>query len=394
MKVALICQYYPPNKTSAAVQMRDLALGFKKLGHKVYIAVPSGQLTSEIITNNSEGIKVFRFPSPKITNVNFIKRAIGELLMPFFMLRGIRASDFPTTSLELVVWYSPSIFFGPVVSFLKMKSSCKGYLILRDMFPEWLADVGVMKKRFAYYFFKMVASYQYRLANVIGVQSKSNLSYFDGWEEKHHCRVEVLENWLDSENEQSEIPDYLIKDLSEKKIIVYAGNMGVAQKMDILIELANSLQYRNDIHFLFVGRGTEKKRLETMAANMELNNITFHDEIDPSSIKDLLQKCSLGLIALDPRHKSHNIPGKFLSYLAAGLPILARINRGSDLEHIINSEELGLVYTGDSVKEFSEKTIKLINDNNTLGKMRISGKAFFLKTYSVRRTIDQIIRNL
>ena len=194
MIVALICQYYPPNKTSQAVQMRDLAVGFKNLGHKVYVAVPSEQLTSEVTTINSDGITVFRFPSPKITNVNFIKRAFGELLMPFFMLRGIRSSDFPSTNLELIVWYSPSIFFGPVVSYLKMKSSCKGYLILRDMFPELLADVGVMKKRFAYYFFKLVAFYQYRLADVIGVQSKSNLSYFDGWEEKHHCRVEVLEN--------------------------------------------------------------------------------------------------------------------------------------------------------------------------------------------------------
>ena len=64
------------------------------------------------------------------------------------------------------------------------------------MFPEWLADVGVMKKRFAYYFFKIVAMYQYQLADVIGVQSKSNLSYFDSWGEKRHRTIEVLENWL------------------------------------------------------------------------------------------------------------------------------------------------------------------------------------------------------
>jgi hypothetical protein len=45
--------------------------------------------------------------------------------------------------------------------------------------------------------------------------------------------------------------------------------------------------------------------------------LVFYDEIDSSAIQDLLKKCSLGLIALDPKHKSHNIPGKFLSYLAS-----------------------------------------------------------------------------
>ena len=89
-----------------------------------------------------------------------------------------------------------------------------------------------------------------------------------------------------------------------------------------------------------------------------------------------------------------NIPGKFLSYLAAGLPVLARINRGTDFEHIINFEELGFAYTGDSVEEFSKKTIKLLSEKNTLDKMAISGKAFFLKTYSVRRTVEQITGHL
>ena len=118
MKIALVCQYYPPNRTSQAVQMRDLAVGFKKLGHDVYVAAPSELGTLEAVKVDSDGVNIFKFPSFKITNVNFIKRAIGELLMPFIMLKAIRASDFPSDKLDLVIWYSPSIFFGPVVSYL------------------------------------------------------------------------------------------------------------------------------------------------------------------------------------------------------------------------------------------------------------------------------------
>jgi hypothetical protein len=96
-----------------------------------------------------------------------------------------------------------------------------------------------MKKRFAYYFFKIVAMYQYGLADVIGVQSESNLSYFDGRNANQRGTVEVLENWLNSKDAQTQCPEYLTKDLLEKKIIVYTGNMGVPQGMDILIHLAD-----------------------------------------------------------------------------------------------------------------------------------------------------------
>jgi glycosyltransferase involved in cell wall biosynthesis len=394
VKIALVCQYYPPNRTSQAVQMRDLAVGLKKLGHDIFVAVPSEHPASKSYNVDSDGISVLRIPSLKITNVNFVKRAFGELFMPFIMLRAIRGSNFPSKELDLIVWYSPSIFFGPVVYYLKKKSSCKGYLILRDMFPEWLADVGVMKKRFAYYFFKIVAMYQYGLADVIGVQSESNLSYFDGRNANQRGTVEVLENWLNSKDAQTQCPEYLTKDLLEKKIIVYTGNMGVPQGMDILIHLADFLKNRDDIHFLFVGRGTEKKRLETLVFNMNLTNVSFYDEIDSSAIQDLLKKCSLGLIALDPKHKSHNIPGKFLSYLASGLPVLARTNKGTDLEKLINFNKLGFAYTGDSVKQFAAKAIELIDDDATLGETARRGKSFFLNTYSVEKATKQITRIL
>jgi len=56
-----------------------------------------------------------------------------------------------------------------------------------------------------------------------------------------------------------------------------------------------------------------------------------------------------GVVALDPRHKTHNIPGKFLSYMQSGLPVLASINPGNDLAELIQSEGVGRVYTDHSV---------------------------------------------
>ena len=74
-------------------------------------------------------------------------------------------------------------------------------------------------------------------------------------------------------------------------------------------------------------------------SDSKLDNILFFDEINPDEVPSLLKMCHVGLISLDLRHKSHNIPGKFLSYLQAGLPVLAKINPGTDLQNIIEKEK-------------------------------------------------------
>ena len=103
--------------------------------------------------------------------------------------------------------------------------------------------------------------------------------------------------------------------LAGRSIFVYAGNMGVAQGLDIIIKLAKVFLPRSDVGFLFVGRGTEVPRLKKISEELNLSNVLFFDEIHPDEIPKLYAQCSVGLIALHARHKSHNIPGKFLTYM-------------------------------------------------------------------------------
>ncbi len=127
------------------------------------------------------------------------------------------------------------------------------------------------------------------------------------------------------------------------------GNMGVAQGMDVFIDLAARLRERPDIGFLFVGRGTDAQRLRALAAERALDNVVFQDEVEPHEVPGLLAQCHVGLVALDPRHTTHNVPGKFLTYMYAGLPVLARINPGNDLAALIEADGVGYAYAGDSV---------------------------------------------
>ena len=394
MRIALVSIHYPPLRSSCAVQMRDLAQELLQLGHEPIIITPSEDLHKACISETIDGIQVFRLSTLKTINVGNIKRGINEILLPFIILYRIRKSNFPIKELNAIVWYSPTIFFGPVVKVLKSSSNCPAYLILRDIFPEWTLDLGILKKGPIYYLFKLVAKYQYSVADIIGVQTSSNLKYLENWVKKPNRKLEVLNNWLSLAHSQKTSISLTGTCLNGRKIFIYIGNMGIAQGMDILIDLAESMKNRRDVGFLFVGRGTEVENLQTSVADKKLDNILFYNEIDSKEIPSLLGMCHIGLIALDPRHKSHNIPGKFLTYMQAGLPVLARINKGTDLVDLIKDENVGRVYIGNKVDDFRNLAEGLIDSENDLKAMSERGRFLSQKMFSSNHAAKQIVSSL
>ena len=182
--------------------------------------------------------------------------------------------------------------------------------------------------------------------------------------------------------------------LVDRKVFVYAGNMGIAQGLDIFLDLAAKLLNRKDIGFLFVGRGSEAPRLRAKAQLRQLDNVLFFDEIDPDEIPDLYAQCSAGIVALDHRHKSHNIPGKFLTYIQSGLPILANINAGNDLSQMIQNEGIGQVCETNNLDDLLLKIDILISQIETDLDLSARCAALFEREFSVEKTVNQIVAAL
>jgi glycosyltransferase involved in cell wall biosynthesis len=340
MRIALIADTFPPLRTSGAVQLRDLSREFVRQGHALTVMLPAAGLSTPWSLEDFDGVQVLRLRAPQTKDINYVRRTLNEFLMPFAMQRNLGQSPLAQERWDGVVWYAPSIFHGPLANALKKASACKGYLIIRDIFPEWAADMGLMGRGLPYRFFKAVANYQYSVADVIGIQTQGNQTYFA---DRANSRIEVLQNWLANARNVGCSVSVAGSQLAGRTIFVYAGNMGVAQGMDILLDLADRLLSRRDVGFLFVGRGSDAARLERVAQSRQLENVVFFDEIDPDEIPDLYAQCHAGIVALDSRHKSHNIPGKFLTYMQSGLPVLANINQGNDLAQIIRDERVGQV---------------------------------------------------
>lgn len=394
MRIALIADTFPPLRTSGAVQLRDLSREFARQGHQLTVLLPASDLDRDWELQNADGVEVLRLRAPRTKDIGYVRRTLGELLMPFAMLRNLRKSPLARQKWDGVVWYAPSIFHGPLARALKRASGCKGYLIIRDIFPEWAVDMGLMGRGLPYRFFDAVARYQYSVADMIGVQTPGNLAYFEKWRQQPGRTLEVLQNWL---GEPAKKPCAIRVDatlLAGRKVFVYAGNMGVAQGMDRVLDLAERLLHRPDVGFLFVGRGSDAARLKTTAQARGLSNVVFFDEIDPDEIPDLYAQCSVGIVALDPRHQSHNIPGKFLTYIQSGLPGLANVNAGNDLAALIRREQVGQVCESNDVEQLARMAETLLSQISTDLALPLRCSQLFARQFSVEQAVCQILTAL
>lgn len=285
-------------------------------------------------------------------------------------------------------------FFGPLIFFLKKKHGCRSYLILRDIFPEWAVDMGLMGRGLPYKFFKIIEKFQYRAADAIGIQSEATRPYLRGAINWELPEIELLRNWLaDSSAAGCSIKIEETR-LAGRKVGAYTGNMGVAQDVDVFLDLAAGIQYRDDIGFLFVGRGSEVARLRQRAKSENLNNVLFLDEIEPDEISGLLAQCHIGLLSLDSRHTTHNIPGKFLTYMRDSLPVLASVNPGNELASTIRESRVGYVSETRNLLELREGLLMLLQSDADHAEIAVRCRTIYQDLFSPVTAVQAIMSRL
>lgn len=392
MNILIVTDAYPPMRTSGAVHIYDLAQAFIQSGSKVTILIPDSTQSEKVVSHLDQGVQVIRIKAFQTKDVAYWKRLLAELINPYVMWHRLQGRpELLKEQINGVVWYSPTIFWGPLIKRLKKRFHAKSYLILRDIFPDWALDLGVIKKGPIYAFLKAIEFFQYQQASCIGVQSPNNQAYFLAKYPQFKNKVEVLWNWakLHSQNQQCAL-DISKTVLAGKFICVYAGNMGVAQGIEALFDIPCALQDRENIGFVFVGRGSELPKLKERAIKEGVTNVLFFDEIPPEQIPELYKQCHMGLLALDIRHKTHNIPGKFLSYLQSQLPVLAIVNPGNDLINLIQDNQIGLVTSGSPNEIFLQQLQQWAHQQPDSRHLRKKCEELMNDLFSTQKACEQI----
>ena len=392
MKIILLCVFYPPIKVSAAIQILDLAKELRCQGHDVTVITPDSTLKRNFTINNDFHIKTIRVKSGKMRDIRLFRRAINEFLMPFQMIfRLINVSDFLKNN-DLLVWWSPSIFFTPLVIYLKIINRCRTYLILRDIFPQWAIDLGIIKNNFIAFIFKFFYYFQFLASDIVGIQSFGDHKYIPRKIFRKKINFEILNNWFtpSTSNKKSNF-DLSSTILKSRKIFVYAGNIGLAQDVKLFIDLANSFRNNYEIGFLFIGRGSLYETLKKVINENSLTNVVLHEEISNSEIQNIYKNCFAGLISLNSKHKTHNIPGKFISYLHSGLPVFAIVNSNNDIIDLINKNGLGIATSKVEIKLLKNYLLDLIKKINNDSNISKRCREFAFKNYNTKKIAKQII---
>jgi glycosyltransferase involved in cell wall biosynthesis len=391
MRILLIVVYYLPSTMSSATLIHDLAVELQRLGHEPVVVAPDETILRDHQISDENGIKVLRVRTGKIKSATKIVRALNEIRLSKIIWK--KGKQFFTENpCDLIIYYSPSIFFSSLVKRLKRKFACPSYLILGDIFPQWAVETGVLRKGLIYRYFKYKERKNYEAADIVRVQSPANLLYFkeNALDKKHH--IEVLYNWMSLTEGHVPHTKYRVHlGLQNKVVFFYGGNIGVAQDIDNIIRLADNLRDEAAAYFLLVGGGSEVNRLKALIELKGLTNIAIHGPVDHQEYLSMLSEFDVGLISLDRRLRSQNFPGKMMSYMYHAKPMLASINPGNDLKEMLEAREAGLVCINGEDEIFADYARRLVAEENLRRQLGLNGRALLESTFSVSRAAEQIL---
>ena len=284
-RILFLAPYYPPEKGAAAVRVSETAIRLVKLGHQVTVLTtlpnyPTGIVPEEyrghlLQEEELEGVRVVRFWSYVSPNKGFVRRVLAHLsfgcLAP---LLGGRAVGHP----DVIIVESHPLFNAIAGRVLARSKRCPFIFMVSDLWPASAIELGVLRNRVLIWLAEWLERSTYKRAGLIWALSKG---IRDGIIQ---CgipqeRVFLLTNGADL-SKFCPLPQMQARaelGWDERFTVLYAGTFGLSHRLTTVLEAARQMQDRADIHFIFVGDGSEREELMAKAQRWELKNVTFEE---------------------------------------------------------------------------------------------------------------------
>lgn len=377
----------------------DLLRTFVQKGHKLYVISPIEKRfneKTEIKTKDNATILSVRIGN--ITKTNMIEKGISTLLIEKQILRAIK-KYLKGVRFDLVLFPTPPITFYNCVKYIKKRDGARTYLMLKDIFPQNAIDIGILSKQgikgIIYRYFRNKEKKLYCISETIGCMSQANVDYVL----KHNPylnpdKVEICPNAVEprdlrlSESERIVMRDkYGIP--KDKTIFVYGGNLGKTQGIPFIIECIEKAQSIDGAFFLIVGSGTEYHKLEEFVQDKNPKNLKLMKVLPKEDYDRFVSSCDVGLIFLDYRFTIPNFPSRLLSYMQAGLPVLAATDPNTDIGKVIEEGNFGWWCPSNDTGGFVEIAQKALSSD--LKAMGENGFEYLIGNYSVDDYYNSIV---
>jgi colanic acid biosynthesis glycosyl transferase WcaI len=363
MKILLLTQWFDPEPTFKGLAF---AKELKRQGHEVQVLTgfpnyPSGKIYDGYKLKfyqreEIEGISILRVALYPNHDSSALRRILNYISFAFMaMLFGI----FATKKADVIYAYHPPLTVGIAAIFIKLFRRTPIVYDIQDMWPDTLKATGMLNNKKILNFIGSVCKLVYRFVDHIVVLCpgfKQLLIERDVPKEK----ISVIYNWCDVQGLTQAKPAKLeYQQLMQNKFnIVFAGNMGKAQALDTILEVAKQLKNIQDIQFVFVGGGTETERLKQRSIIENISNAVFIPQMPMAEVGEVLKLSDLLLVHLkkDPLFEI-TVPSKTQAYMAMGMPVLMAV--AGDAAELVQKAECGGVAISEDVASLEHAILKI-----------------------------------
>ena len=365
MKILFLTDNFPPEVNAPATRTLEHCREWVKAGHDVTVITchpnyPIGKVydgyrncwkKKEVV----EGIKVIRVWTYITSNKGFFKRILDYISFSF-------TSFFAGLFLkcDVIVATSPQFFTalsGRTLHFFKRKP---WIMEVRDLWPDSIKSVGAMKEGMVLRYFSKEEKWCYKSANRIVVVTdtfKKVISEKGIPAEK----ISVVKNGANLElfKPRGKSPELVEKyGLDGKVVLGYVGTIGMAHKLDFLIDCVKGLP---GCKLMILGAGAEKEALVEKVANEKIDNVFFVDPVSKDKVADYVALQDLALVNLrrDPLFTTV-IPSKIFETSAMHIPIMLGVD--GEARSLVEKYGAGLFYEPEDKEDFLAKLNRLISD--------------------------------
>ena len=384
MNILLLSQYFPPEAGSAAAKIAEMAHYLTGRGHRVSVVSQVPCYPAGVVYPGYEGAwfrrelrdgvritRTWSYASPERSK--FKSRFLNYASFMGTALAGILAGPRP----DVMLVYSPPLLLGLTATLAGKAWRCPFVFWVNDLWPRAALHLGFMQEGSPYRAACALERFVYRHAGRIFVYSQRMLEevVMDG---ASRVNIEYHPLWIDTEVFRPDpVGAAAVRrqyGWGDKFVILYGGNIGLAQGLDVFVEAARLLREHPDIHFVIVGSGVEKENLERLVRTYGLTNIEFIGHQPKDQVLAYFSSADLLFAHLKAApHRVGTVPEKILAYMACGRPVLMAAQEGAAAD-VIREHSCGVAAPPDNPEALAQVILSLYQQRYELDKMGARGR--------------------
>lgn len=335
-----------------------------------------------------DGIRVLRTRAFPSLHRGFTWRVLSFLsFMLTSVWAGLRAG-----SVDLVMGTTPPIFQA-VSAWLVAALRRRPFLLeVRDLWPAFAIDMGVLRQPVLIKLASWLESFLYARATHFLVNSPAYKDYL-----LHRgipaARIAFIPNGVDVGMFSPDLDGATFRQawtLGDRFVVTYAGALGLANDIPTLLAAAERLIDHPRIHFLLVGDGRERNRLEAMVKERKLSNVTFTGAVPKVQIPEVLAAANACVAILQdiPMFRT-TYPNKVFDYMAAGRPTILAID--GVIRDVVEAAEGGLFVPPGNDAALADAVLFLAEHPEKARSMGASARAYVCGHFDRQRQAEAFV---